>query len=94
LIPGDPITTKRPNPAAGDPDLLDRAGFKSRVLYTQDDDFLAEAARRQKLGISFSGIIYVHPLRLSIGSRIRDLEIIAKTGETEDLRYRVIVLPL
>src|SRR5687767_11834240 len=71
-------------------DLLDRAGFKYQVLYTQDDDFLAEAARRQELGISFSGIVYVHPLRLSIGSRIRDLEIIAKAGEPEDLRDRVI----
>jgi predicted nuclease of predicted toxin-antitoxin system len=31
-----------------DPELLDRAGELERVLFTQDDDLLAEAARRQR----------------------------------------------
>ena len=31
-----------------DPDLLDRADELGRVLFTRDDDLLAEAAHRQK----------------------------------------------
>lgn len=68
-----------------DPDLLDRAGALGRVLFSQDEDLLVETARRQAEGIFFSGLVYVHPLRLSIGACIRDLEIIAKAAEPEDL---------
>ena len=77
-----------------DPDLLDRAGELGRVLFTQDNDLLAEAAIRQKEGIPFSGVIYAHPLRVSIGACVRDLEIIAQAGEPEDLMGRVQFLPL
>ena len=31
-----------------DPDLLDRAGSLNRVLFTRDEDLLAEATRRQR----------------------------------------------
>jgi hypothetical protein len=34
-----------------DPDLLDQAGELGRVLFTQDDDLLIEAARRRKEGV-------------------------------------------
>lgn len=47
--------------------LLDRAGDLGRVLFTQDDDFLAETAHRQAAGQPFSGLIYAHQLRVSIG---------------------------
>lgn len=40
-----------------DPDLLDRATSLGRVLVTQDEDFLREAARRQQGGIAFAGVI-------------------------------------
>lgn len=33
--------------------LLDRAGELGRILFTQDDDLLAEATRRQREGASF-----------------------------------------
>ena len=36
-----------------DPELLDRAGKLRRVLFTQDDDLLVEAAKRQKEGVFF-----------------------------------------
>ena len=36
-----------------DAELLDRAGEIGRVLFTQDDDLLAEAAGRQKGGNAF-----------------------------------------
>jgi predicted nuclease of predicted toxin-antitoxin system len=38
-----------------DPALLDRAGELKRVLFTRDDDLLAEATKRQREGRVFSG---------------------------------------
>ncbi|MEA3415852.1 MAG: DUF5615 family PIN-like protein [Thermodesulfobacteriota bacterium] len=49
--------------SAGDMDdsaLLDRATELGRVLFTQDDDLLAEATKRQKEGVTFGGVIYSH----------------------------------
>jgi predicted nuclease of predicted toxin-antitoxin system len=77
-----------------DPELLDRAGELERVLFTQDDDLLAEATRRQREGIPFHGVIYAHQLRVSIGTCVHDLEIIAKAGEPKDLSNGVQFLPL
>ena len=77
-----------------DSELLDRAGELGRVLFTQDDDLLAEATQRQKEGIPFRGVIYAHQLRVSIGTCVHDLEIIAKAGEPEDLINWVEFLPL
>ncbi len=74
--------------------LLDRVGELGRVLFTQDDDFLTEAARRQSSGIPFQGIIYAHQLRVSIGRCVHDLEIIVKAGEPEDLLNNIQLLPL
>ena len=74
--------------------LLDRADELERVLFTQDDDLLTEAARRQSESVSFRGVIYAHQLRVSIGVCVHDLEIIAKAGEAEDLVNLVEFLPL
>jgi hypothetical protein len=74
--------------------LLDRASALGRVLFSQDDDLLAEAALRQTTGRPFAGVAYAHQLRVSIGACIRDLEIIATVGEPEDLQQRVLYLPL
>jgi len=77
-----------------DPQLLDRASVLRRVLFTQDDDLLIEAARRQRAGIYFHGLVYAHQLRVSIGTCVRDLEIVAKAGEPEDLVNHIRFLPL
>lgn len=77
-----------------DPALLDRASELNRVLFTQDDDLLAEAARRQKENIPFHGVIYAHQLRVPIGICIRDLELIATVGAPEDLINNFMFLPL
>jgi hypothetical protein len=50
-----------------DPPLLDRPTELNRPLYSQDDDLLAEAHRRQRSGESFSGVIYSHQLRSLVG---------------------------
>jgi hypothetical protein len=73
---------------------LDRASELGRVLFTRDDDLLAEAARRQREGIPFHGIIDAHQLRVSIGRCVQDLEIIAKAGEPTELLNGVMFLPL
>ena len=74
--------------------LLDRASQLQRALFTQDDDLVAEAARRQALRQPFSGVIYAHQLHVSIGTCVHDLEIIAKGGEAEDLNNQLLFLPL
>jgi uncharacterized protein with PIN domain len=77
-----------------DPELLDRAAEHGRVLFTQDDDLLVEATRRQQAGLPFHGVIYAHQLRVSIGRCIQDLEVIATVGSDEDVTGQVIFLPL
>lgn len=77
-----------------DPELLDRATALERVLFTHDDDLVAEGHRRQTEGASFAGVIYVHQQHISIGECIRDLELIADAGELEDMLNQVFFLPL
>jgi predicted nuclease of predicted toxin-antitoxin system len=77
-----------------DPDLLDRAAVLGRVLFTQDDDLLVEATRRQQSGRTFHGIVYAHQLRASIGQCVQDLELIAAVGREKDVVNQVIFLPL
>ena len=60
-----------------DPALLDRAAELRRVLFSQDEDLLAEAARRQRDDIPFAGVVYAHQLRVTIGQCVNDLELIA-----------------
>jgi hypothetical protein len=74
--------------------LLQRAHELKRALFTQDDDLLEEAAHWQREGRSFSGVIYGHQLRVTIGVCVRDLEIISKSGEMTDLENQVVYLPL
>jgi hypothetical protein len=77
-----------------DPDLLDRATEFGRVLFSQDEDLLAEATKRQRSGKPFGGVIYAHQLGTTIGRAINDLEILAQAGTFEDFVNRVEYLPL
>ena len=77
-----------------DPDLLDRATSLGHILFSQDEDLLAEATRRQRSGIAFAGVVYAHQLYVNVGRCISDLELIAKAGTAEDLVNRVQFLPL
>ena len=91
----DVLTTQEDQRRETDDDiLLDRAGQLGRVMFSFDADMLREATRRQQVGESFSGVIFAHPTQISIGECIRDLEIIAKAGDLEDLRNQVLYLPL
>ena len=77
-----------------DPDLLDRVTALGRVLFTQDDDLLREAKRRQQTGGTFAGVIYGHQLNINIGQCIADLELIAKASGPEDWVNQTVYLPL
>lgn len=77
-----------------DPDLLDRAGELGRVIFTQDQDFLREAHRRQETGELFAGVVYGHQLHLTIGQCVTDLKMIAKAYDPEDMANNVEYLPL
>src|SRR4030067_1709815 len=77
-----------------DPELLDRATQLRRLLFAFDDDLLSEATKRQRENKPFSGVIYGHPMRISIGQCIKDLELLTKAGNLEALQDRVVFLPL
>ncbi len=77
-----------------DSELLDRATALGRVLFSQDKDLLREAVQRQQALTTFPGIIFAHQLHITIGQCIRDLELIAKTGEPADVLNQVEYIPL
>ena len=79
---------------AADSDLLDRATALERVLFSQDEDLLAEAHYRQANGISFAGVIYGHQQKVTIGGCVRDIELLAKVYDLDDITNWVQYLPL
>ena len=79
---------------ASDEDILDRSTELRRVLFSQDDDLLAEAKRRQLEGVRFGGVVYAHQLRITIGECVRDLELVAEATQPEELADSVLHLPL
>jgi len=76
-----------------DADLLDRTTELGKILYSHDDDLLAEAHVRLSLGRDFAGVIYSHQLTSPIGHCIEDLEIIAKTCEPVDMLNQIEFIP-
>jgi predicted nuclease of predicted toxin-antitoxin system len=79
---------------ASDEAVLDRATELGRPLFSQDEDLLAEAARRVAQGIRFAGVLYAHQVHATIGDCVRDLALIAAAAEPEELANRVEFLPL
>jgi hypothetical protein len=74
--------------------LLDRARELGRVLFSQDEDFLAIARERQSLGVGLAGLIYGHQLAATVGKYVLDLEVVCKVLEPEDMANRIEYLPL
>ena len=77
-----------------DESLLARATSLNRVIFTQDEDFLSLAAEWQANSREFCGIIFAHQLGPGIGRIIDDLELLAKASEPDEVRNRVMFLPL
>jgi hypothetical protein len=74
--------------------LLQRATELGRVLVSQDEDLLREGARRLREHKGFSGIIYAHQLRVTIGRMVEDLELIATATSKEEWHSRIEYLPI
>lgn len=74
--------------------LLDRAAELNRVLFSQDDDLLREANKRQQTDEHFAGVIYAHQLNITVGRCIGDLELIAKATDLDEWLNAVVYLPL
>jgi hypothetical protein len=81
-------------PGTPDSEVLSRASQLNRVLYSEDDDLLAEAVYRQRKGISFVGVIYGHQTRVSIGQAVSDLDFLLSTGDESDFMNHIFFLPL
>lgn len=77
-----------------DPLLLDRATELQRIIFTQDNDFLREAHRRQQTGELFGGVVYAHQLNVTIRECIDDLSLIAQASEWGEWLNWVEYLPL
>ena len=91
----DVLTTEADGMADRDDEfLLQRATDLGRVVFTQDMDFLALAAAWQQTRREFTGMVYAHQLRITIGGAIHDLALIASLMNPEDIRNRVEFLPL
>lgn len=93
---GVDVLTAQDDNQIGTPDLvlLERASELGRVIFTQDRDFLAIANQRQQEGKNFTGVIYAHQQNVTVGECVRELEIIAKAANSEDLANLVQYLPL
>ena len=91
----DVLTAQEDGSAKLDDDLLlQRATELGRILVSQDEDLLREGARRLREGEEFSGIVYAHQLRVTIGQMVEDLELIATATSKEEWSGRIAYLPI
>lgn len=74
--------------------LLLRAAELGRVLFTQDQDFLAIACDWQRRGRPFAGVVFAAQQGVSLGVLVGDLELILSCCEPAELWGRVTYLPL
>ncbi len=77
-----------------DKSLLQRATEKERVLVSFDTDLLSIVTDFYKTGKNFSGLIYAHPLKISIGKCIKDIETIASVVSVDEMQNQIIFLPI
>jgi Domain of unknown function (DUF5615) len=77
-----------------DDQLLDRSTSFGRLLFTYDIRFKALAEDWQRHRRPFAGLVWAHPMRLTIGRMVVDLELIAKATDPADWQNVVERLPL
>ena|ERR1700722_19721943 len=91
----DVLTAQEDGSATLDDDLLlQRATQLGRILVSQDADLLREGAWLLREGRHFSGIVYAHPLRVTIGQMVEDLELIATATGAEEWYGKIEYLPI
>lgn len=74
--------------------LLEHASRLGRPVVTHDIRFQAMAENWQRQGRPFCGLVFAHPMQVSVGRCVRDLELIAKATDPQDWVSAVIRLPL
>lgn len=74
--------------------LLDHATQLVRPIVTHDLRFQAMAEAWQLQQRPFSGLIFAHLMRVSIGQCVRDLELIAHATDPQDWNSTILRLPL
>src|SRR5262245_40600469 len=74
--------------------LLARATALGRVRLSQDHDFLRIAADWQRTSRTFVGVVYAAQQGVSLGRLTDDLELLLTCCAPDELRDRVIYLPL
>jgi hypothetical protein len=77
-----------------DSTLLQRATDLGRTMVTSDIRFRALAEDWQAQQLAFGGLIYAHPLQVTIGRMVIDLELISKALSSEEMQNQVIYLPI
>ena len=85
--PGIDVTTTTDAGLIGatDHEQIAYANTQGRVIFTEDDDFLALAAA----GVAHPGVVYCHQNTRSIGQIIRALELIWEIYEPAEMQNRV-----
>jgi hypothetical protein len=76
-----------------DEEMLARATALGRVLLTQDADFLEIAARWQRQGVTFSGILFATQ-GTPIGRLVEDAELCLTGMTADEFGNRLVHLPL
>ena len=64
--------------------LLDRAGELGRAMFSIDDDFLEECARRDRAGEPYVPVFYAHQLQSTVGQIVTELVLFCTLGELDD----------
>ena len=93
---GVDVLTAQDDAAVQFPDgqLLERALNLERVLFTHDIRFKALAEDWQRQRKPFGGLVWGHPMRLTLGRMVSDLELIAKATDPADWQSTIEYLPL
>lgn len=90
----DVLTTIEDNRArTPDNEILERARALGRVVFTHDNGFRVLAESWQRDGRAFSGLIFGHQTRATIGQYVKDLELVAKASEPDEWENTVEILP-
>src|SRR5204863_6483045 len=67
-----------------DEELLHHATELGRLLFTQDIRFKAMAEEWQREGKPFSGLLFGNQLGVTVGTYVKDLELIAKATDAAE----------
>lgn len=96
LLRGIDVLTSQEDGTSLLPDfeLLRRATEQNRVMVSFDDDLLSIAANLVSRGDEFNGLVYAHPMRITVGKCVKDLELIALSLLPDEMKNQIIFLPL